>query len=164
MIGVLVTEELGRHDELRKILAQLEPFRGEHAAGSGVAYMGPVELALGIGYAALGETAKATADLEEAERQAERAGAPTYAKEARTRLKELTPMPLSPRELEVAKLIAKGLTNKQIAQDLYLSERTAQNHVQHILTKLGFATRSQIAVWMSTSMSTPADGLPRRSS
>ena len=46
--------------------------------------------------------------------------------------------PLSPRELEVARLVARGLTNKQIGQALYVSERTAENHVQHILTKLGF--------------------------
>ena len=56
-------------------------------------------------------------------------------------------MTLSPRELEVANLIAEGLTNRQIAERLVISERTAQNHVQHILTKLGFATRSQIAAW-----------------
>jgi DNA-binding NarL/FixJ family response regulator len=43
--------------------------------------------------------------------------------------------------------VAEGLTNKQIAERLVLSERTAQNHVQHILTKLGFTTRSQIAAW-----------------
>ena len=55
--------------------------------------------------------------------------------------------PLSPRELEVARLVAQGLTNKQIGQTLYVSERTAENHVQHILAKLGLRNRSQIAVW-----------------
>ena len=55
--------------------------------------------------------------------------------------------PLSPREAEVAALVADGLTNRQIAERLYLSERTAQNHVQHILTKLGYARRAQIAAW-----------------
>jgi DNA-binding NarL/FixJ family response regulator len=55
--------------------------------------------------------------------------------------------PLSPREVEVAKLVARGLTNKQIGQTLYVSERTAENHVQHILVKLGFSNRSQIAAW-----------------
>jgi DNA-binding CsgD family transcriptional regulator len=54
---------------------------------------------------------------------------------------------LSSREAEVAALVAEGLTNRQIAERLVISERTAQNHVQHILTKLGFATRSQIAAW-----------------
>ncbi len=57
--------------------------------------------------------------------------------------------PLSPRELEVARLVARGLTNKQIGQALYVSERTAENHVQHILTKLGLRNRSQIAAWAS---------------
>jgi Response regulator containing a CheY-like receiver domain and an HTH DNA-binding domain len=47
----------------------------------------------------------------------------------------------------VATLVAEGLTNRQIAERLVISERTAENHVQHILTKLGFATRSQIAAW-----------------
>ncbi len=54
---------------------------------------------------------------------------------------------LSPREAEVARLVAEGLTNRQIAERLVISERTAQNHVQHILTKLGFSRRSQIAAW-----------------
>ena len=57
--------------------------------------------------------------------------------------------PLSPRELEVARLVAQGLTNKQIGQTLYVSERTAENHVQHILVKLGLRNRSQIAAWAS---------------
>ena len=56
---------------------------------------------------------------------------------------------LTPREREVADLVARGLTNREIAAALVLSERTAQNHVQHILTKLGFAKRSQIAAWVS---------------
>ncbi|MFD6223211.1 ATP-binding protein [Nocardia asteroides] len=55
---------------------------------------------------------------------------------------------LTPREREVADLVARGLTNREIAAHLVLSERTAQNHVQHILTKLGFAKRSQIAAWV----------------
>ena len=52
---------------------------------------------------------------------------------------------LSPRELEVARLVAQGLTNKQIGERLFVSDRTAENHVQHILVKLGFSNRSQIA-------------------
>ena len=57
--------------------------------------------------------------------------------------------PLSPREREVAELVAQGLTSREIGARLYLSERTAQNHVQHILTKLNLANRSQIAVWVT---------------
>jgi DNA-binding CsgD family transcriptional regulator len=66
--------------------------------------------------------------------------------------------PLSRREWEVAGLIAKGMTNREIAETLYLSERTAQNHVQHVLTKLGLSNRSQIATWVARQeMSTPTE-------
>jgi DNA-binding NarL/FixJ family response regulator len=55
--------------------------------------------------------------------------------------------PLSPREREVAVLIAQGLTNKQIARRLEIAERTAENHVEHILNRLGFQSRAQVAAW-----------------
>jgi DNA-binding CsgD family transcriptional regulator len=55
--------------------------------------------------------------------------------------------PLTRREGEIAALVARGLTNRQIAAALHISERTAENHVQHILTKLGLHTRTQIATW-----------------
>ena len=64
--------------------------------------------------------------------------------------------PLSRRELEVARLVTRGLTNKQIGEALFVSERTAENHVQHILTKLGFSNRSQIAAWYSERQATDA--------
>ena len=54
---------------------------------------------------------------------------------------------LSRRELEVADLVAKGMTDREIAAELVISQRTAESHVQHILTKLGFRSRSQIAAW-----------------
>ena len=57
-------------------------------------------------------------------------------------------MALTRRELEVADLVAQGLTNREIASRLFVSERTAQNHVQHILDKLDLPNRSQIAVWV----------------
>ncbi len=56
---------------------------------------------------------------------------------------------LSAREDEVARLVAEGATNREIAQGLFISERTAQNHVQHILTKLDFTSRAQIAAWVA---------------
>ncbi|MFF0814198.1 protein kinase [Rhodococcus sp. NPDC003318] len=55
---------------------------------------------------------------------------------------------LTTREREVAALVAEGLTNKAIAQRLVISIRTAQGHVEHILTKLGFTNRAQIAAWV----------------
>ena len=69
---------------------------------------------------------------------------------------------VGPREQEVAGLVARGLTNKQIGETLYVSERTAENHVQHILTKLGFSNRSQIAAWASSSGAPAAGAQPGR--
>lgn len=55
--------------------------------------------------------------------------------------------PLTPREREVAVLVAHGVSNREIAGRLFISERTAQTHVQNILNKLGFTSRAQIASW-----------------
>ena len=54
---------------------------------------------------------------------------------------------LSPREREVARFVSQGRSNREIAEELVLSERTVENHVGNILTKLGFDSRAQIAVW-----------------
>eukprot|EP01133_Synstelium_polycarpum_P022458 gene22458-26935_t len=54
---------------------------------------------------------------------------------------------LTPREQQVAELVAQGLTNRAIAEHLVISLRTAQGHVEHVLTKLGFSSRAQIAAW-----------------
>jgi DNA-binding CsgD family transcriptional regulator len=66
---------------------------------------------------------------------------------------------LTRRQLEVAELVAQGLTNREIAERLTLSERTAENHIQHIMIKLGVPNRSGIAVWWVTrrKMSTPVE-------
>ncbi|GAA3347238.1 LuxR family transcriptional regulator [Amorphoplanes nipponensis] len=56
--------------------------------------------------------------------------------------------PLTRREREVAGLIADGLTNQQIADRLVIGRRTANTHVEHILTKLDFSARAQIAAWV----------------
>ncbi|MFJ3640234.1 ATP-binding protein [Streptomyces sp. NPDC090108] len=72
---------------------------------------------------------------------------------------------LTRREREVATLIAKGMTNREIAQDLVISKRTADAHVEHILAKLGFSSRSQIAALISGENhqgATPAVGSPVR--
>ena len=58
--------------------------------------------------------------------------------------------PLAKREVEVAGLVAEGLSNKQIAARLFISERTVATHVGHILNKLGFNSRAQIAIWISS--------------
>ena len=57
--------------------------------------------------------------------------------------------PLGKREAEVARLVAGGLTNKQIGARLFISERTVDSHVRSILNKLGFNSRAQIAAWIA---------------
>lgn len=56
---------------------------------------------------------------------------------------------LTRREDEIAGLVAEGLTNREIADQLVLSQRTAEGHVGHILGKLGFTSRSQLAAWVA---------------
>ena len=51
------------------------------------------------------------------------------------------------REREVASLIAQGLKNHQIAERLLITDRTVAAHVEHILAKLGFASRHQVGAW-----------------
>ena len=55
--------------------------------------------------------------------------------------------PLSPREREVAVLVARGCTNAQIARALVITEGTAANHVARIMRKLGVRSRTGIGVW-----------------
>jgi DNA-binding CsgD family transcriptional regulator len=57
--------------------------------------------------------------------------------------------PLSTRESEVADLIAGGKSNKAIAEALIVSPRTVDGHVERILAKLGFQSRTQVAAWVS---------------
>jgi DNA-binding NarL/FixJ family response regulator len=56
---------------------------------------------------------------------------------------------LTHRELEVARLVAQGMTNREIAARLTLSVRTAESHVEQIRSKLGFRRRAQIATWIT---------------
>jgi DNA-binding NarL/FixJ family response regulator len=77
------------------------------------------------------EYALATAGLEEAGEQRPRADRHS----------------LTIREREVVRLVARGLTNREIAATLVVSARTADAHVQNILNKLGFNTRAQVAAW-----------------
>ncbi|MFG1960980.1 ATP-binding protein [Nonomuraea sp. NPDC049028] len=56
--------------------------------------------------------------------------------------------PLTPREADVAELVAAGLTNRLIAQRLVVARRTVDSHMENILAKLGFSGRSQVAAWV----------------
>lgn len=99
---------------------------------------------------AVGDLARARTVAVEALRRTDELGMPPIRARAKNLLEQIDRAPaaaLTPRELEVAGLVAEGLTNREVASRLFLSERTAQNHVQHILDKLDLPNRSQIALW-----------------
>jgi DNA-binding CsgD family transcriptional regulator len=67
----------------------------------------------------------------------------------------MSPGGLTPRERQVAALIAAGSTNRQIAQALQISSGTAGRHVANIYLKLGFHTRAQLASWYASTAGGP---------
>jgi non-specific serine/threonine protein kinase len=58
------------------------------------------------------------------------------------------PVALTRRESEVAHLVGAGLSNREIAEQLGISQRTVESHVDHILRKLGFGSRTQVVAWV----------------
>jgi DNA-binding CsgD family transcriptional regulator len=71
--------------------------------------------------------------------------------------------PLTRRECEVARLVTQGLSNREVGRTLGISERTVDAHVQHILNKLGFSSRTQVAAWVAASSSAAAARSPAAS-
>jgi predicted ATPase/DNA-binding CsgD family transcriptional regulator len=75
--------------------------------------------------------------------------------------------PLTRREQQIAELLAAGKTNREIATKLVIARRTAASHVEHILDKLGFSSRTQVAAWIAERRavvaSTPEPGYPAES-
>jgi DNA-binding NarL/FixJ family response regulator len=61
---------------------------------------------------------------------------------------------LTPREQEILHLIAQGANNREIAQTLYISEKTVRNHVTHILTRLNLRDRTQAAIFVHSTLPT----------
>ena len=72
---------------------------------------------------------------------------PNTARQAMEHLTHLPGSELTEREREVLTLVARGYTNKQIADTLFVTEKTARNHVSHILDKLGLSRRSEAAAF-----------------
>ena len=106
-----------------------------------------------------GDITRARSLLTSSSRRASVLGMRVIKDKTDARLEELGAAgPLTRREWDVAGLVAAGKTNREIAQELWLSERTAQNHVQHVLTKLGLSNRSQIVAWVThQGMSSPVE-------
>jgi DNA-binding NarL/FixJ family response regulator len=69
---------------------------------------------------------------------------------------------LSPQERRILALIADGLTNRQIGADLFLAEKTVKNYVSSLLHKLGFARRTEAAVYASERAHTSPEARPRQ--
>lgn len=68
--------------------------------------------------------------------------------------------PLTARERQVASMIARGMSNKDIAGALTISPRTVDGHVERILRKLDFSSRTQVASWIASGTRRPAaDGV-----
>ncbi|MBE9067446.1 response regulator transcription factor [Leptolyngbya cf. ectocarpi LEGE 11479] len=58
---------------------------------------------------------------------------------------------VTPREQEVLQLIATGASNREISQNLHITEKTVKNHVSNILSRVGLRDRTQLAIWVNTS-------------
>ena len=67
-----------------------------------------------------------------------------------------TASPLSVRELQVARLVVTGATNREIASALSIAPKTASAHIEHILRKLGVGRRAEIAAWAAVHAAGPA--------
>lgn len=78
----------------------------------------------------------------------EEEAAPPAASAPKASPAEKPPVKLTRREEEIAALVARGLTNRRIAEELTLSQRTVDNHVSKILKKLGLRSREQVAARM----------------
>jgi len=100
-----------------------------------------VRMLVGLAFRELGDSDTATLELDAARGAFGELGAePDLA-----RLDSLTgaaPHGLSPRELEVLRLVASGKTNRQIAEELVVSEHTVARHTQNIFSKLGVSSRT----------------------
>jgi ATP/maltotriose-dependent transcriptional regulator MalT len=97
-----------------------------------------------------GAVSEALTLYEQAIARFEKLGDGDGAATARANLAELTPRSntLSRRETQVAELVAAGCSNREIAEQLFISERTVHSHLSHIFTKLGITSRTRLAIWV----------------
>ncbi|HSP53846.1 MAG TPA: LuxR C-terminal-related transcriptional regulator, partial [Cryobacterium sp.] len=120
-------------------------------------YSGPVALFLGDLAAFLGRAESARAHYEGALTSSQNMHAPAFSRRAREAIARLGApkpprsalSPLSLREAQVAELVGAGMTNREVAHRLFLSERTVENHVSSILHRLGLPNRTAVAAWVS---------------
>ncbi|WP_278195554.1 helix-turn-helix transcriptional regulator [Streptomyces cylindrosporus] len=106
-----------------------------------------VGVLVGLACRALGDEGSAALELDAAREVFERLGAGPDASRVRRLTGGSAPSPLSPRELEVVRLIARGRTNHAIATELFLSEKTVARHVSNIFGKLDVTSRTAAAAY-----------------
>jgi ATP/maltotriose-dependent transcriptional regulator MalT len=161
----------GRRSESLRARAEFELARGDAQAAADAA-LGAVEAAAAVtmpietargrmiagrALAGAGDTARASAELEAARTAFADAGADRLRDAAAHELRRLgkrvarprgratTGGALSPREREIAELVTVGKTNRQIAADLFVSEKTVETHLSHVFAKLGVSSRAAVA-------------------
>lgn len=140
---------LGDRTAAAELYRLLLPFQALHAVASAETPSdGPVALYLGRLARLLGDHRAAREHFNAAIRMSDVMHAPPAAAEARADLDALGVLSdLSRREAAVAALVADGLSNREIATQLYLSERTVESHVSSALRKLNLSSRAALAAW-----------------
>ena len=164
--GLALARQLGLRHEIAAGLEGLgglaacqgQPQRALHLVGAGAALRAATDAPLSRGatclldrslrraHSALGEAGAAMALEHGRAMPLEAAFALALAPDSATR-PVASHSSLTPREREVASLIGRGLTNRQIAERLVITQRTVAAHIEHILEKLGFRSRLQIGLW-----------------
>jgi DNA-binding NarL/FixJ family response regulator len=99
-------------------------------------------------HAVLTQLVESLPDAHQREQWRQRAEAQLNATQATSQAPETSP--LTRREREVAQLVAGGLTNREIAAQLFVGERTIETHVSNSLAKLSFTSRAQLAAWIAS--------------
>ncbi len=134
----------------RVLYDMLLPFGQLHIASPATApYEGPVALALAAVAGLLGDHEGERRWNAEALQRSEAMAAPWFIAQSLRQAEgaRLRFAPLSTRESEVARLVARGATNREVAATLHLSERTVEQYVSTALHRLGVANRAALAVW-----------------
>jgi predicted ATPase/DNA-binding CsgD family transcriptional regulator len=141
----------GRADEAATLLGAAAAVRGEEPASQYSGDRERSERCRATAVAAIGEAAfrrawERAASLDRDLALALAAGEQVSPARAARRAVD---WPLSEREREIAELVAEGLSNRDLADRLHISVRTAENHVSHILVKLGLRSRAQLTRWVT---------------